>query len=325
MGNTYAVCGARGRVGGVVARQLLAAGHTVRVVTRDPNGLGDLVALGAQVRAGSLRDREHLTELMRGVDAVFVLTPVDVSAPDVNAVQRAVVDATAAAIRDSAVPRVVLLSSWGAELTEPVGGIIACHWFEQVLDEIDGLHRVHLRPVWFMENFLWNIALIKSVGINGSTVGADKPIPAIATPDIAAVAVDYLRSLTFEGRTVHYLNGARDYTMTEVTRILGESIGRPDLRYFRLTDDVLRKGMVNSGGLTPDAARLVLQISGAMDTGMVHAEPRSPHNTTPTTLEQFAETTFAPMYRAAPDASWRDKVGGALLRSYLTASQRRPA
>jgi uncharacterized protein YbjT (DUF2867 family) len=325
MANTYAVCGARGRVGRPVAQQLLAAGHAVRAVTRDPAQLSHLAAQGAQVRAGSLRDREVLTEVLRGADAAFLLTPVDVTQPDVNAVQRDIVHATTAAIRDSGVRHVVLLSSWGAELAEPVGGIIANQWFERLLDQVDGLHAVYLRPVWFMENFLWNIGLIKSVGINGLAIAPDVPFPTVFTPDIATVAADYLRSLSFQGRTVHYLNGARDYTMTEVTRILGAAIGQPDLRYAYLPDAVLRKGMIDSGGLTPDAARLALQINHGISTGKLHAEPRSAHNTTPTTLEDFARTTFAPAYRAAPDASWRGRMSGVLLRSYLTASRRRPA
>ena len=52
-------------------------------------------------------------------------------------------------------------------LIRRVGGVIACRWFEQALDGIEDLNAVYLRPVWFMENFLWNIGLIKAVGVNG--------------------------------------------------------------------------------------------------------------------------------------------------------------
>jgi uncharacterized protein YbjT (DUF2867 family) len=235
------------------------------------------------------------------------------------------VRATVIAVRESGIGQVVALSSWGAELTEPVGGIIACHWLEEGLNRIDGLDAVHLRPVWFMENFLWNIGLIKAVGINGLAIDADVPFPAIAANDIAAVTVRHLRALSFTGHTVQYLNGARDYTMAEATEIIGAAIGRPDLRYIRLPDGVLRKGMITSGGLSPDAARLVTEINHGISTGRVRAESRPAGNTTPTTLEEFARTTFEPAFRAAPEATWRDRTNGLLLRGFLTASNRRSA
>jgi uncharacterized protein YbjT (DUF2867 family) len=319
------VTGASGRVGYHVAHRLLSAGRAVRVVGRHAETLSSLAQLGAEVRVGSFENRAFLTGVLRGARAAFVLTPVDTSHPDINAEQHKNVVAIVAAIRDSGVRHVVLLSSWGAEVPERIGGIIACRWFERLLDDIADLNVVHLRPVWFMENFLHNIGLIKTAGINGLAIEPDVSFPSIATPDIAAVAVDYLQRLTFEGHHVHYLNGPRDYTMADVTRILGASIGKPGLKYVRFPDPVLRKGLISSGGLSPNAADLLLDINHGINTGRLTAEPRSTHNTTPTTLEQFAEATFAPRFHSSPGAHLRDRLGGVLLRSYLSATGHRAA
>jgi hypothetical protein len=100
----------------------------------------------------------------------FVSPPLDISSPDINAEQRKNVGSIAAAIRESAVRHVVLLSTWGAEVPERIGGVIACHWFERALDEIEDLNAVYPRPVWLMENFLSNIGLIKTAGINGLAI-----------------------------------------------------------------------------------------------------------------------------------------------------------
>jgi uncharacterized protein YbjT (DUF2867 family) len=194
-----------------------------------------------------------------------------------------------------------------------------------LLDEITDLDAVYLRPVWFMENFLWNIGLIKAAGINGLAIKPDVPFPAVATKDIAVVAANYLRSLTFEGRHIHYLSGPRDYTMTEVTRILGASVGKPDLKYVQFPDAVMRKGLISSGGLSPNAADLLIEINHGMNSRRLNAEPRSTQATTPTTLEEFARTTFAPQFHAAPGAPLRDRLGGVLLRSYLSATGHRAA
>ncbi|HWD83001.1 MAG TPA: NAD(P)H-binding protein, partial [Kribbella sp.] len=130
----YVVCGASGRVGRSVAERLLSQGHSVRAVTRDAGRVSDLAERGADIRVGSPQDAEFLAGVMDGADAAFVLTPVDVLQPDVNAEQARVVRGTLEAIRRSGLRHVVLLSSWGAELAEPVGGVIATHWFEQGLD-----------------------------------------------------------------------------------------------------------------------------------------------------------------------------------------------
>ncbi|MGH3576123.1 MAG: hypothetical protein ACRDU0_00970, partial [Mycobacterium sp.] len=227
------------------------------------------------------------------------------------------VETIAAAIRAAEVPNIVLLSSWGAELSEPVGGIVGCHHFEQLLGQIPALNVVSLRPVWFMENFLWNIGLVKMAGINGLAIEPDVRFPMVATHDIAATAADYLDRLQFTGHTIRYLNGPKDYTMTEVTHILGASIGRPTLRYVRFPERVLRKGLIDNGGLSPDAADLLIQTNRGINSGLIKAEPRSPRNTTPTTLEQFAASTFAPAYQAAPDASLSDRLAGRVLRSVV--------
>jgi uncharacterized protein YbjT (DUF2867 family) len=323
--HVIAVAGATGRVGRQVAERLLAAGHGVRAVARTDEKLKPLGALGADVRPGSLADRAFLTSVFRGAAAAFVLTPVNVSAPDVNAEQRTNVETAAAAVRDSGVKHVVLLSSWGAELTEKSAGIIGCHLFEQLLDDIPGLNVVRLRPVWFMENFLWNIPLIKMAGINGFAIRPGVRFPTIATRDIAPVAADYLAKLNFQGRNVHYLNGPRDYTMIEVTRILGASIGEPDLRYVEFPAAIMRKGLVHSGGLSPNAADLAIETNQGINSGLIHAEPRSRANTTLTTLEEFAATTFAPAFKTTPEASFSDRLGGFFLRSFLSVTGHRAA
>jgi hypothetical protein len=147
----------------------------------------------------------------------------------------------------------------------------------------------------------------------------------IASWDIAPIAADYLARLNFKGRNVRYLCGARDYTMTEVSRILGEAIGQPNLKYVQFPDAVFRKGLISAGGLSPHGADMAIEINHGIDSVLIKAEPRSKSNTTPTTLEEFARTTFAPAFKAAPNASLSEKLGGMFLRSYLSVAPRRAA
>jgi nucleoside-diphosphate-sugar epimerase len=67
----YYVTGATGFIGGRVARQLVAAGHTVIAPVRAPTKAQDLVALGVNVVKSDVTDKESLRLSMAGVDGVF--------------------------------------------------------------------------------------------------------------------------------------------------------------------------------------------------------------------------------------------------------------
>jgi uncharacterized protein YbjT (DUF2867 family) len=67
------VTGATGAQGGATARELLAAGRAVRILTRNPDGRAAhvLVSRGAEVVRGDLDDRESLRRALSGTQAVF--------------------------------------------------------------------------------------------------------------------------------------------------------------------------------------------------------------------------------------------------------------
>ena len=67
----YFLTGATGFIGGRVARQLIAAGHEVVAIARDPAKATDLAALGIVVHRGDVTEKESMRTPMRGVDGVF--------------------------------------------------------------------------------------------------------------------------------------------------------------------------------------------------------------------------------------------------------------
>ncbi|MFN8484386.1 MAG: NAD-dependent epimerase/dehydratase family protein [Anaerolineae bacterium] len=67
----YFVTGATGFIGGRVARMLVAAGHEVVAVARNPAAASDLGNLGVEVVAGDVTDKESLRGPMTGVDGVY--------------------------------------------------------------------------------------------------------------------------------------------------------------------------------------------------------------------------------------------------------------
>jgi uncharacterized protein YbjT (DUF2867 family) len=297
MKNVIVVTGATGHVGRELALRLLAAGQSVRAVARSAEKLRPLGARGAELRPGSLDDRAFVADVCRGAAGVFGMIPPNFSSAEPRAEQRKVAENLAAAIRDSGVKHVVALSSVGADLPDRNGPIAGLHDFEAALDAVPGLDRVHLRAAYFMENHLGSIASIRKGGINAGAWKPDRAFPMVATRDIAAAAAGYLESLGFEGRNVRYVLGPRDYHMREATRILGAAIGRPDLAYVEVPEADSRKAFVGAG-FSPSMADLYVEMVRAFNAGLIKAEPRSQANTTPTTLEEFAKTVFAPAFES---------------------------
>jgi nucleoside-diphosphate-sugar epimerase len=67
----YLLTGATGFVGGSVARQLLAAGHSVRAIVRTPSKAADLTRIGVELVPGDVTDKNSMRTPMTGVDGVY--------------------------------------------------------------------------------------------------------------------------------------------------------------------------------------------------------------------------------------------------------------
>jgi uncharacterized protein YbjT (DUF2867 family) len=295
--NVIVVTGASGNTGQGLAERLLSAGHGVRAIARGAKKLQPLAAKGAEIKAGSLDDRAFLASVFKGAAAVYAMIPPNYTAADPRAEQQKIAESLAGAVRDSGVKKVVTLSSFGAEEPRGTGPIVGVHVLEKLFDEIPGLDVVHLRAGYFMENHFSNMGLVKSAGINGGGLKADIPLPMVATRDISAVAAEYLSKLDWKGRTIRYVLGAKDVTMSEATRILGAAIGKPDLKYVEFPEPDFKKGLMGAG-LSSKMADLFLEMVRGLNTGLIKAEPRSKANTNPTTLEEFARTVYAPAFKA---------------------------
>lgn len=67
----YFLTGATGFIGGHLAAKLIARGHQLTCLVRNPDKAADLAKLGATLVKGDLADRAVMREAMRGVDGVF--------------------------------------------------------------------------------------------------------------------------------------------------------------------------------------------------------------------------------------------------------------
>jgi uncharacterized protein YbjT (DUF2867 family) len=292
----YVITGATGNIGKRLAQRLLEAGKTVRVIGREPAKLGSLVEKGAIAFVGSLEDEAFLTNAFRDAKYLFAMIPPNYAAQDLRTFQGEVSQALVNAVKSTSITHVVTLSSLGAHLSSGTGPILGLHDMEELFNQLENVNVVHLRPTFFMENLLNGINTIKNLGVNGSPQEPNIAVPMIATKDIADFAFDVVESPSFTGKTTKELLGQRDVSILEATKILGQSIAKPDLNYVQFSFEDTRNAMLGMG-LSPSMVDAMLEMyQGINNAILTPTETRSEHNTTPTTIEDFAKEVFAPAY-----------------------------
>lgn len=281
------VLGATGQVGRQVVALLRARGTAVRAVARSAERLA---ALDAEPCAGELTDPAFLTAACTGADAVFAMTPPDPGAPDHAAAQAAMGQAVATAVRDARVPYAVLLSSLGAELASGTGFIAGLHAQEERM-RATGTRLLVLRPGWFAENVAAALPAVHEHGVLADSLAPDRPLPVVATRDVAAAAAAALAARRDTG--VRELLGPADITPAEQAAVLGRALGRPGLPYVQLPDAEMTAALV-AAGFSPDAAAGHLAMTGALNAGRIGPlAGRTPQNTTPTSFDDVVRALVA--------------------------------
>ena len=294
----YVVIGATGHTGNVVAEKLLSKRERVRVVGRDERRLERFKQRGAEAFVGDATDATAMARAFSGVEAAYLMLPPNISSPNVLGYQQRVSEALATALENNGVGHAVVLSSFGADKADKTGPVVGLHTLEKKLDAIPGLNVLFIRAGYFMENILAQVNVIQSVGSMAGPVRSDLALPMTATRDIGDFAAEALSRRDFQGKQRRELLGARDVTYTQVAKVVGAAIGKPDLTYKQLPAAQLKPALTQMG-MSPNMADLSLEMAEALNSGhMRPLEPRSPQNTTPTTIETFVAEVFAPVYRA---------------------------
>ncbi len=220
----YVVAGVTGHVGSVVAKELLAAGKKVRVVVRDAKKGEAWSKAGAELAVGLLEDAAFLAGALKGATAFFTLLPTDFAPPDMYVLQVRKADAIAGAVKQSAVPHVVLLSSVGADLEKGTGPILGLHYLEKKLRET-GTRLTAIRAGSFQENIGNSIGAAKAQGIFPNFSGsADYPMPMIATRDIGKLAAQALLEPAANSEVVDLQGPA--YSVRDQAKKLGAALGK---------------------------------------------------------------------------------------------------
>ncbi|MFB3828557.1 MAG: SDR family oxidoreductase [Bryobacteraceae bacterium] len=210
------VIGGTGTVGSRTVSNLLSRGAAVRVLTRDAHKARELPqgvepAIGDTARPGSLR------EAFRGVDSVFLITPLsqDESERGVNAVEAA---------REAGVRRMVYMSVHRVDEAPHIPHFSTKYPVEQALRE-SGMEWTLLQPNNFYQNDFWFREAIVRQGVYPQPIG-NVGISRVDVRDIADAAVNALTQPGHEGKT-YPLVGPEVLTGDSTAAVYARLLGRP--------------------------------------------------------------------------------------------------
>jgi uncharacterized protein YbjT (DUF2867 family) len=221
----YAITGITGKVGGEVARTLLASGDSVRAIVRDARKGNIWTNLGCAVAVAEMNDVAALTAAFQGASGVFVLLPpmFDPSPGFLEA--RETIAALKSALSAARPAKVVCLSTIGAQAKQ-TNLLTQLGTMEKELRELP-MPVAFLRAAWFMENSSWDVGPARDTGVIPSFLQPlNKAFPMVATADVGRVAASLLRE-NWSGCRIVELEGPRRVTPNDIAAAFAQILNRP--------------------------------------------------------------------------------------------------
>lgn len=221
----FAIAGVSGNTGKVAAEALLARGEKVRVIVRDEKKGKSFADRGAEVAVADLGDVGALTAALRGVTGAYLLVPPNLAVPSFRDYAKKTTEALVSAVRESRLPRLVFLSSIGADRASGTGPIAGLHHAENLFSAISGTRSTFVRAAYFMENVGGSLGALEQ-GVLPSFFPADFAFDMVATKDIGELVAERLLRADDPTKIVN-LAGPAPVSMNDAARSLTSLVGKP--------------------------------------------------------------------------------------------------
>ena len=263
----FVVLGANGRAGGETARALIERRKPVRVVLRRPEQAEAWTALGADVAIGSIDDVPGLAAAMKNAQGAFVLSPPPVSGDPYGRANE-VGSALAAAMRQARLPKVVALSSIGAQHATGTGVIATLNSLEKHLEGA-APSTTFLRPGYFVESWGEVAPAVLADGVLPSFLEPSQKIPMVGTTDVGRTAARLLAD-DFTGKRIVELRGPQDWSANDVASAFASVLGRRVETAF--VPPEARAAVLAQGGVPREVADALLGMYDGIASGRVEHE-----------------------------------------------------
>ena len=217
----FLVMGITGKVGGATAKHLLAQGKEVRALVRNREKTSSWANQGVELVDGDWNDSAAIGRALKGVEGAFVMLPaVWAPSPDYKEAKGVIANYVEALTQtEAAPPRVVALSSMGANRTSGLGMITALALLEQGFrDLISPI--AFVRAGGFFENFLYGLQVAQGGTLPVYYNPTNRKSTMVATHDIGAEVATLLTGPAWSGQRVVELGSM--VSADEVAKQLGE-------------------------------------------------------------------------------------------------------
>lgn len=293
------VTGSLGNISKPLTKELIQKGHSVTVISSKTGRQKEIEAMGAKAAIGTMQDVDFLTTTFSGADIVYLM---EAGGPenmfnesyDLNEATREIVNAYKKAVEVSGIKKVIHLSSIGAHTSKGLG-LLELHYIaENILKQLPiDVSIKFMRPGGFFYNLLVNVDVIKTLskgvlgaimairyyGIGGllrgkrgvmvANYGGDIMNILVSPKDIASVIAEEMEK-PFQGRSVRYI-ASEELTCNEVAKILGESIGKPYLKWAAISDKMLTNIMLKRG-MNEKMVKGIVEMGAAGRSGKLYED-----------------------------------------------------
>lgn len=270
------ITGSLGNIGKPLTKELVQQGHSVTVITSNPERRKEIAALGAQAAVGTMQDVAFLSETFKGADIAYLMETMEAVGDLFDATVDFIGDITKIgynykqAIEASGVRRVVHLSSIGAHMEKGNGILLFHHHVEEILKQLpDDVSIKFIRPVGFYINLFSFTDSIKNKGLIVSNYGGDKKEPWVSPSDIAAVIAEEIEK-PFAGRSIRYV-ASDEVSPNEIAKALGDAIGKPGLQWTVVSDEQLLNTWL-SIGFNPQVAHGFIEMQASQRSGFLYED-----------------------------------------------------
>ena len=251
-------------------------GHSVTVISSNPDKRAAIEALGAKAAIGKMQDAAFLTATFTGADTVYLMETLDAAGDffDKDVDFLGVIDQIGRnyklSVERSGVKRVVHLSSIGAHMDKGNGILTFHHNVETILRQLPvDIAIKFMRPVGFYTNLFSAIRNIKTKGAIISNYGGDQKEPWVSPRDIAAVIAEEMEK-PFGGRQVRYI-ASDEVSPNEIAKVLGEAIGKPGLKWIVVSDEQLLNSWLGIG-FNAQIAKGFVEMQASQGTGELYED-----------------------------------------------------
>src|ERR1700758_843786 len=280
--------GITGRVGGAVAKNLLAAGKTVRGVVRDSGKAKAWADRGVELGQSAYDDAAGLAKAFSGAEGAFAMIPPDFAPAPGLPDQKRTIAAIREALEQASPGKAVFLSSIGSEQPSGLGLITSTHLMEEAMRTLP-IPVAYLRAGSFMENWLGALDHIRTTGeMPFFYAPLDRKFPLVATRDIGLAGAKVLQEAWTGERGLEGDGPQGGTDLYTVATAFGTALGR-EMKAVQLPEQVWQN-VLEAMGMPADRTGLYIEMVKSFNSGWIHfgnSGTEKFHG--PTTIEAFAQ------------------------------------